>query len=122
MIQVLLRVSKQLDIHHYDDWYNISPGDVISSGGGSILKHYDGCMVTMLKSVFPQQDWQPWRFAKKPNGVWKNEENRRQFFNWAAKKLNVSNWDDWFNYSKDHVIALGGGELMSTYFDNSLFK
>ena len=54
----------------------------------------------LLKSVFPEYEWLPWKFDKCPQKFWENKGNQRLFMHWAAKELKINDMSDWYKISQ----------------------
>jgi hypothetical protein len=57
-----------------------------------------------------------------PTGHWRDINNHRAFFDDLAKKLNITEMDDWHMVTQKTVTEHGGGRLLSTYYGDSLVK
>jgi hypothetical protein len=55
-------------------------------------------------NIYPEHNWQFWRFDTVPHKMWKDQKSLRQFFDWLAKELNVVDLKDWYKISKGEVI------------------
>jgi hypothetical protein len=58
----------------------------------------------MLYGVYPEYEWLPWKFSHTPTGIWKGEDVKRRFLDWAGKKLGIKEFDDWSKVSKQVTI------------------
>jgi hypothetical protein len=66
-------------------------------GGGGLIWKYKTTS-KLLKAVYPDYKWLPWKFSSK--NAWKNENNIREFFDYAGKQLGVNSFDDWYKVSR----------------------
>ena len=46
-----------------NDWYLVSKQQVIQYGGAGLLNYYNGSLLNALKSIYPSQDWNRYRFS-----------------------------------------------------------
>ena len=69
-------------------------------GGGSILEKYKGSLVALLKSMYPENDWLPWKFASCPQNYWDDLKNQRKFMDWAGKELKIKEQSDWYKITQ----------------------
>ncbi len=46
---------------------------------------------------------------------WENPSQQRAFMDDLAKKLNITNKEDWYKLTRDTVYRYGGGELLRKY-------
>jgi hypothetical protein len=115
-------IGDQLGIKYHEEWYNVTRKDVIKHGGGSILyHHYENSPSTALISLYPNTDWQIWKFQKVPHNYWFNMYNQRLFFDWMAENMEINSLSDWYNIENKDICKQGGGGLLILY-DNSIFK
>ena len=54
----------------------------------------------MLKSIYPEYDWLPWKFKQVPKGYWDDIANHHKFIEWASKELQIKDKRDWYNVSQ----------------------
>jgi hypothetical protein len=57
---------------------------------------YNNSLSLLLKAVYSEYEWLPWKFAHTPHNYWDNQNNQRLFLNWAEKELNIKEKDDWY--------------------------
>lgn len=50
-------------VHKLSDWYRISIRQVQENGGMGLLSSYRGSLLNALKTVYPDFNWTPYRFA-----------------------------------------------------------
>jgi len=55
-------------------------------------------------------------------GYWEDIINQRNFFDWLYEQLNMTNLDDWYNFTCRDVNNHGGKYLMRHYYKDSLAK
>eukprot|EP01114_Cavostelium_apophysatum_P021760 TRINITY_DN7678_c1_g1_i3.p1 TRINITY_DN7678_c1_g1~~TRINITY_DN7678_c1_g1_i3.p1 ORF type:complete len:362 (-),score=85.74 TRINITY_DN7678_c1_g1_i3:265-1350(-) len=109
-------LAHRLNIKSFEDWYNVSEADVSQNGGAGLLRsHYNGSHVKALVAIYPEHDWQPWRFAKTPVDYFVDVENQRLFMNHVAKLKNVKHSNDWKHVSKEFIRSVGGESLLIRY-------
>lgn len=88
-------IRTQLGVEKLEDWYKVSGDQFKELGGSGLLSTYNGSLVKLLQSVYPEMDWHPWLFAQAPKEYWDNNHNARKCFDWLSAKLNISNPSDW---------------------------
>lgn len=93
-------VSKELNIIEFSDWYNVS-GKYLQNNfyGSSLLRKYNGSLSDLLKTIYPNYDWLPWKFDHCPNRYWEDIRNQRKFMDWAGKELAIKDMSDWYKIS-----------------------
>ena len=73
--------------------------------GDGILKiKYNGSIYELLRTVYPQVEWLPWKFVNSPRNYWKNVENHRKFLLWLGEKKGIKNQYDWYHNISNKVI------------------
>jgi hypothetical protein len=89
--------AKQLNLKSINDWYNISHQQLCDVGGRVLLSKYNFSRSSLLSTLFPQQEWLPWKFSKPARNFWDDIKNQRKFMDWAGKTLlNVNEMSDWY--------------------------
>ena len=78
-------LGNHLGYHKLEDWSNVTNKEIVANGGERLLELYNGSVVQLLESNFPEFSWLPWKFGSTPNGFWKNRENQRNFMKILAK-------------------------------------
>jgi hypothetical protein len=74
--------------------------------------HYNGSLLTYLKTMQPDHEWLEWKFIRTPKSFWKEKANQRKFLEWAAKQLKVNKMEDWHRVSIPQLRDIGGTRLM----------
>jgi hypothetical protein len=78
-----------------------------------ILKQTRQSLSAALKKVYPEHDWVDWKFRKLPHRFWKDKANRRRFFDYVAKQLNITSFEGWYRVSKAEIYKMGGSPLVA---------
>ncbi len=101
-------IAKVYRIQKTEDWYNITTSQVEDEGGSGLLKgHYNNSISRALESVYPDYNWQRWRFRKVAQEYWNDRNHHRAFFEWLAGELYVDTFDGWYRVSSDQVNHKG---------------
>ena len=45
-----------------EDWYQITWKIINDNYGGGLIKKYNGSPYSLLKTIYPDYDWLPWKF------------------------------------------------------------
>lgn len=56
-----------------------------------------------------------------PTNFWKLQENRKKFLDELASKLKLKKPSDWGNVTIQQIHDFGGGSLLNTYYNDSIF-
>jgi hypothetical protein len=83
-------LSTKLNVSTLDDWYKVKKEDVLSHTG-LLNGKYGGSLHMLLKNVYPEHEWIPWRFSQVSKGYWDDIQNQRLYFEWLQKKLSIIN-------------------------------
>jgi hypothetical protein len=127
---VLSAIGEKLQVTNLEDWYNVKSQKVIEQQGGSacatrfasrspfltalfalgatILRKYNKSLFSALTALFPEHEWLAWRFVSAPNNFWASRENRRKYFEWLGKELDIKQLEDWYSVTKPVIRKYGG--------------
>ena len=116
-------VKKELSIKEMQDWYRITIKDIRDLGGAGLLySEYRNSPFLMLSTIYNEYEWLPWKFTIPPSGYWENTENQLKFLEWAKKELNIKEYKDWYNISRNKLVELGGLGLLHSKYNDSTFS
>jgi len=115
-------LGKKLNIKSLEDWYNLTYKDLVKYGGGTILRQYANSPIRTLKTIYPDHNWEEWKFTQVPANFWKDMNNQRSFFESLAKKLNIKGQEDWYRVSFQDISENGGLGLLSQHYGSSPSK
>jgi hypothetical protein len=78
---------------------------LIYRNGGYLMSKYKG-VANMTCRLFPDYDWQCWRFdGPLPGNYWESKENVKKFLDYFAGKAKVSSWK---YVSEEDIVSQGG--------------
>ncbi len=82
-------LSIQMKINRIEDWYSINTEEALRYESVSSLVHhyYGNSLILALQSVYPEYQWQPWKFNKVPSGWWEDESNAIQYIEWLTDQI-----------------------------------
>ncbi len=103
--QYFERIAKRLHVNRMEDWYRVRATDVIGLGKHP-LEMYDGSLYKALATVYPEEEWLPWKFDTVPLGFWKHKDNHRKYFDWVSKQLNIKSAQDWYKVTRKDIWNL----------------
>ena len=69
--------------------------------GNTLLQFHSGSMINMIKSVYPNYKWLPWKFNHTSKGYWKDENNIKEYMNWLSEQLKIKTMEDWYKVSSE---------------------
>jgi len=103
------------------DWYKVDFKNLDDVAAQVVIKEYKGSLYRALCNIYPETEWQPWKFVHNtvPHGFWTEQQNQRKFFDDLGKQVGVATLDDWyFKLSWKGILANGGRGLLRL-FDGS---
>jgi hypothetical protein len=99
-----------------EDWYGLKKTDILDRGGGRLLDdYYNGSIARAICSIYPEFQWQPWRFTNVPSSFWRTLENQKIFMEWIEKKLEIKDPDGWIGVGTETLSQWGGSGLLYQY-------
>lgn len=110
-------LGRRIGIKQMEDWYNVSLAQ-IREGDEALLTRYRNSPSKMLTSLLPEHKWDLRRFTSKPRGTW-DIESQKIFMNQLAKKIDVTQMEQWYQVSAAQIREHGGGGLLSGRYSNS---
>ena len=101
---------KKLNLKSKDDWLFITKKTIRDHGGNRLLvSYYDNNMQKMLKSIYPDHDW---NFSIADLSL---IDNQRKLMQKIFKDLNLEKNDDWLKVSRYQLLLHGGRKLLQIY-------
>lgn len=79
------------------------------------MDKFDYSYSKALESIYPEVNWQFWRFGKVPKHYWQNPKHEREFMDWLVTKLNIFKLEDWASVSYHQIRIFGGSFLLEKY-------
>eukprot|EP01125_Pyxidicula_operculata_P008714 TRINITY_DN2898_c0_g1_i2.p1 TRINITY_DN2898_c0_g1~~TRINITY_DN2898_c0_g1_i2.p1 ORF type:complete len:500 (+),score=101.11 TRINITY_DN2898_c0_g1_i2:1710-3209(+) len=76
----------------------------------------------MVKFMYPDDVWVPWKFGRVSHGFWLIEDNQRMFVDWLQQELKLKDDDDWYNVTSKIVSRNYGKYLMTKLYNNSVYS
>ena len=96
-------LGRRLGYRRHEDWYGLHGDDVRNNYGAGLLQgHYQGAYEKALQEVFPEYEWEPWRFRTTPDGYWSDKRNCTRYLKWLGEQLGFHTLEDW--YALSHQI------------------
>lgn len=96
----------QLGFSSMEDWYKVRLSTIMEYGGGGLMLIHKRSISKALQTAFPEHPWLPWKFAGTSTTFWYDRSNRRHFFEWLRKELNIQDMADWYKVTLEVRIAL----------------
>jgi hypothetical protein len=92
-------LGKKLEIRKPEDWYSVSPQDILKNGGEKLLRgQFGNDHIKAICTSFPEIKWDTWKFQR---GIGKTieYENQKKIMEEIAKKLNIQSLEHWYKVS-----------------------
>lgn len=100
-----------------EDWYSCTTTVLKRSKLNSMLTRvYNSSLIDMLKDLYPDQNWLPWKFVSAPNTFWADDANVRWFFDWFEQKEGITKPEDWYNVVVKSIVEVGGRSVLYRRF------
>jgi len=64
------QIALEKKIQTLEGWYDISSSFIQQRGGASILVKYNGSLIKALCTIYPENNFQLWKFEKVPQKYW----------------------------------------------------
>ncbi len=104
-----------------EDWYKVSKLDFINNQGASLMQ-YGYKTVDLIRELYPDREWLPWRFRQVYQGYWNPKKNRLAYLKWLGKQLGFKSAIDWLNVRGQDFRNRFGFTLISEYYAGSIEK
>lgn len=87
-------------------WYEFGQKEIIAHGGGSLLEKYNKSHYELLTTVFPDHNWEPWRFQRLPKRALQDPQVIERVIRYIEETLSFSKGEDWNRLSKADISSL----------------
>jgi hypothetical protein len=78
--------------------------------------------VKAVQTIYPDHNWQLWKFTQAGKSFWTEPANRKKYFDQLKNKLGILSAEDWYQVSTKQIEEHGGSELLNTYYGGSLIE
>jgi hypothetical protein len=106
---------KELKYKLMEDWYKISQKIICQNYGAGLSHIYNGSYQNILKSVYPDYEWIPWKFNQVPINYWNEFKNHRFYMDWLYKELKYETIENWYNLTGDILESNYGSSILQKY-------
>lgn len=98
----------------YEAWYGVTTNDLLSNGGTGILNSRQNSPKALLEFAFPEHNWDPNRFVKRPQNYWASPENLREFMDEVGVKLGIQKgeYEKWYKVTKAMLMKNNAGRAL----------
>src|SRR5689334_18945667 len=88
-------LGKKLGYKKIPDYYKITREIMYKNGGARLYDICGSSSLKVLRSVYPDYDWIPWKLVQVSKGFW-TLDNKRTFFDWLGPQLGIETREDWY--------------------------
>eukprot|EP01114_Cavostelium_apophysatum_P021400 TRINITY_DN7453_c0_g1_i1.p1 TRINITY_DN7453_c0_g1~~TRINITY_DN7453_c0_g1_i1.p1 ORF type:complete len:488 (-),score=137.23 TRINITY_DN7453_c0_g1_i1:47-1510(-) len=114
-------LAVKLDLKDLDGWYDITNEIILKNGGSSVLNESNShSHIKALMNVYPEHEWQIWRFRSVPKGHWTSIQNLRSALSELYKRQHFSDWEDWYRIKKSDITEMFGSGLLESFDDSPI--
>lgn len=115
-IKYMKWLEKELGYTKEEDWYQIN-SDILRKnyGNGMVNNSRKYAYYNILKKIYPEYNWLPWKFTRASDKFWEDINNQRKYMEWLFKKLNYINIEDWSKIGSEEIINNCGGAILRRY-------
>lgn len=93
-------------------WYSVRQSDFAKHGGRGLLKRHGESPRVALMEIFPEHDWEPWRFSSNNyEWFWRDANAIRAAIDKVEKSLGLSP-SRWATLTLEQLSALGLGGII----------
>jgi hypothetical protein len=105
--QFLLELGPKLGFQSGDmeSWYNLSVEDLAKHGGWRLLMAYSGSPANVLKTVFPEHKWLPWKFGSNKNRL--RDVDLKELVSFLQEEFKIVDEGHWYRITLDQLNELG---------------
>lgn len=107
-LEFMKDLMKQLGYKSLTDCYNITAQQIAQHGGHRLLSLYKSSPAEIMTTLFPQHQWDKWKFTRSPKLWWKKSSDQRQLMDRLKQQFGWTTYEDLYNLTSEHVIRIGG--------------
>ena len=103
-----------------EDWYKIKIRADFMKYAGGLLNHNfvkDNSFLNILKEVYPDYKWLPWKFSICLVG-WDDKKNHKWFCEELGKELGYTCMEDWYKCTQKNITDSGGAGLLQLHYNH----
>lgn len=107
------------------EWYSVGYSDFAAHNGLGLLVHkYGGSLYHLLRTVFPEYDFLPWRFKKVPKDLFDDQLTISKLKALLEKDLRIVTFEDWYRVTQSQLAEIGlanvfGGKGMMNFLEKA---
>ncbi len=128
-------LAKKLGITSDEGWYTVTTKLFHQHGGQGLLNKYNNSVIKLLSAIFPQYltrivcyyyslrtQWYKSKFVQARQRQGDGTDQQRLFIDDLAKKLQITNKEDWYKVTNAMLVSQSGGAKLLNAYNGSLSK
>jgi hypothetical protein len=109
-------LMNKLNYTTQNDYYNLQQKSFVDNGVGSLVGWYQDSTLNLLKDLFPEFEWLPWKFTIVSKSFdWHDKNNIKLWLDWFAKEHKYICMEDWYKLTQDEIKKWDGAGLLYHY-------
>lgn len=106
-------VGKKLGVtEDLSQWYHVEVAALRRYGSSGLLPGRYGSLYALLKGVYPEHDWLPWKFKFVSRTTKRNSEALQRTLRFVEETLSFSNPQEWYLVTESTLRSLGVYSLL----------
>jgi len=95
----------------FSAYYNLTIKDFVAHGGRSLIIRFNNRPSALLRAVFPEYDWLPWRFKYTPARSYEDPVVMKKAIAFVERELKLREVSEWHRVTLPKLRALGVDNL-----------
>lgn len=90
-------------------WYKVTFEQLQDLGAGGLLggKFYNESIYKMVKTVYPEHEWLPWKFESMPKKYWADPDVVLSVLRYLKRAFGLTSRGDWEKITRAQLKELG---------------
>lgn len=94
-------------------WYNVSHATLHRLGCGFLLTEKYNSVYAMVKSIYPEHKWLPWKFKKLPRSLALDSEIANEVLNYIERSRPIPTREEWLKIPHAELVELGVDSIVN---------
>lgn len=105
-------IYNKLEFKSMEDWYNLTYQQIYKNYGYTLTERYKNYPYGILKNIYPDYDWKPWKFNMVSSKLWEIKEILDKYRDYLSKTMNINKIEDWYNINQEIIFKNDGSGLI----------
>ena len=114
--------AKEMKINSPKDWYKMTTSHIKKNHSGSVLNIYNGSLIKLLRTIYPEENWDENMFKKIPNFFHNNVDQQRAYLESLAERMGITKLEDWYNVKSIDLKRLKANSFINRLYGGSLIR